>query len=528
MNTKRVKIRPLLGGTDNQKRSELSNFIFAQLKVKFTKIVPAGDCFAVVCLDESNVDKLITANSIAALRSHQFEVVLPPHLRARKCVVVRGLDLTLHSWTETEIEADLEQRNDWATVEEVIKMKNIPHMIKIRFADIAMACKANDFGLALHETFLSPAQIEPEEFIPLTPCWACYAYDHATTDCPTKETKRCSECAGQGHTFRDCDNKNNPRCLNCSGAHRTLAAICPTRKELLKKKREEKKANKKQFEANNRTYCAVAKLNTELPKVIRQTQPEQTVLQLNNNISLKVLILSVQAHLHNLTKPGSFNNKLNQLLELNGLPTVILPDDAPSCELFKIINNSADYSQQASAFAMEEDSITDSAAIAMQTSQPEPPTAPALSQKSKHQQQQQTQKQHYTLPAPLQDSTRPKEQRPGKKQPPPAPPSTPEKSKQKLYVQDLGITLYAPEDESTQLDNPEQLYRAIKQGKVKYQYSTDRLSDEDFLRYIRDGTLSLETVPLRPVEPTTFKKIRNGLRRSSMGELHQKQKAKTK
>lgn len=181
----------------------------------------AGDCYVVVCLNEDNVDHLISSNSINVLRSNNFEVVLPPHLRARKCIVIRGIDKDIQKWTEEEMKLDLEARNEWAQIEAVYKMRNIPHMAKIRFQEIAMAKKACDEGLAFHQTHLATHQIEMEEFIPLTPCWNCYQYSHSTPDCPRKDVRHCSECASLGHTFRDCTNKDNPHCLNCDGNHRT-------------------------------------------------------------------------------------------------------------------------------------------------------------------------------------------------------------------------------------------------------------------------------------------------------------------
>lgn len=73
----------------------------------------------------------------------------------------------------------------------------------------------------------------------------------------------------------------------------------------------------------------MAKLHTELPKV---TKPlERTVLQFNNNLSLKVMIMTM----NNIVYPGSFSQRLSQLLKLNSFPTVILPEDPPSSKLFK-------------------------------------------------------------------------------------------------------------------------------------------------------------------------------------------------
>lgn len=547
MTSKRVKIRPLTGGVDNDNREKLSDLLFQRLKLKYSRIMEAGDCFAVVCLNEENVDHLISANSINTLKQFGFDIILPPHLRARKCVIIRGMDKSVHKWTEDQFKLDLESRNEWAKVDSVFKMRNIPHMLKVRFEEIAMARKACNDGLALHTTHLGKTQIEMEEFIPLTPCWNCYKYDHVTNDCPLKSTQFCSECATIGHTYKQCTNQNSPKCLNCDGAHRTLAAICPIRKELLKQKREEKKKNQKTFETQNKTYCAVAKMQADLPKEI-QTQiqnqaPQQTVLHISDKLSLKVLVMIVEAHLFNMGNPGSFNNRLNQLLHLNNFPTIKLPNDAPSNEIFNIINQSPIYAtdgeEQEDIMSTEsesesedendndEDNENDTEQQTQQVVQPAQSTKTSTHTKETsqtHKQQQQSQQQ--------QQAVRPKEQRTPQKQqqrrapaPPPSPVKETRRKQPQQPGQDIGLLFFTYE-KSGVLDSmaPEQLYRCIREGKVKFTYEHDQLSESDILRYIREGTLSTLSNKIKTTEASVFKKIRNGLHKRSPGDITQKQK----
>lgn len=147
---------------------------------------------------------------------------------------------------------DTEDKNSWTNVEEVVKFPRMPNMLKIRFTDIKMARKATEIGLCIDHYHLSPDQIEMEDFIQLTPCWTCYSYDNNIKACPNKTVKKCPECAGH--------NKNQPKSLNCDGTHRTLASSCTIRRQKIKEIREQRNNNKKEFEIENRTYCAVTKL----------------------------------------------------------------------------------------------------------------------------------------------------------------------------------------------------------------------------------------------------------------------------
>lgn len=51
-----------------------------------------------------------------------------------------------------------------------------------------------------------------------------------------------------------------------------------------------------------------------------------------------MLVITIHAHLANMAHPGTFGSTVRELLKINKLPDVILPDDAPSYEIFGTIN----------------------------------------------------------------------------------------------------------------------------------------------------------------------------------------------
>ena len=108
------------------------------------------------------------------------------------------------------------------------------------------------------------------------------------------------------------------------------------RKEKIKEIREQRKNNRRQFETDNRTYCAVTKLSKDLPKL---TVPEAPILNLNNDLSFKAMLILIHAHLSNIAIPGSFGATVKKLLKKNNLPEVDLPDDAPSSQIFRMATN---------------------------------------------------------------------------------------------------------------------------------------------------------------------------------------------
>ena len=503
MSEKRVRIRPLRGGINTDTKNELCSTIYNE-GIKFSRIIPTSDTFVVVCLSEEQVDKLIAETTVNKLKEKAFEVIVPPHLKARKTVFIRRLDKDLTALPTEILKQDIEHRNVWATVEEVVNFPNMPSMLKIRFSDIRMARKAIELGLSIGEYHLNSDNIEMEDFIQLTPCWACYRYDHSIKDCKEKNIKRCSECAAVGHTFRECKEKINLKCLNCDGPHRTLAAACPIRKEKIKEIREQRKANKKQFETENKTYCAVTKLSKDLPKL---TVPEQPTLNLQSDMSFKAMVILIHAHLANIAQPGSFGTTVKNLLKKNNLPIVHLPDDAPSSEIFRIATN---FPRDDIQVNIQEDSDSEGDTDVDIETQDElmeeeggavgytlvdeslpPPPAPTHSQ--------------HTQP----DSAPPP--------PPPSPRRQPgaHKSRSHRGSRNLGLELYSSSTDNIPANvNPTDLISVIKQGKVKYTYMADFMSESALLRYFAEGKLTTQKYPIQRVNRAAFKKIRNGIRRS--------------
>ena len=61
------------------------------------------------------------------------------------------------------------------------------------------------------------------------------------------------------------------------------------------------------------------KLATQKAKLIEETR------NLNEGIGYKALIMVMDAHVHNLIQPGSYSNRLNELLNANGLEEINIP-----------------------------------------------------------------------------------------------------------------------------------------------------------------------------------------------------------
>ena len=114
-------------------------------------------------------------------------------------------------------------------------------------------------GINVLHQHIPPWSIEKELFVRLTPCRNCYGYDHRLKDCKAEKKDRCTYCAEE-HKESECK-ANQPCCINCGGQHRTLAAACKIRKELIKQKSGDIRANARS-QSQHRQYTSYASAAT--------------------------------------------------------------------------------------------------------------------------------------------------------------------------------------------------------------------------------------------------------------------------
>ena len=312
------------------------------LKAPFTRLFDTGDGYKAICRNNDDADKILSNLGVAEFAKIGIMVVTPPEVRAKRSVFIRQLHSSFGSHTAEEIKEEIEDKNDWAKVEEVIKIGTYTHVLKVRFAETAMADKALSSGLTGFNWSVTPDQIKREEFVNLLCCFSCYKYEeHATENCPDKTLKMCSNCAGTGHSFRDCPNADAKGCLNCKregreghATHRTLAMACPIKKEKIQAKQEEQK--QKAQSQQQKTYAAVAQHAVAAAQAAAPPPPLPTTININKKMDYQVLVAILYAHVMNLANPGTFEREMNELLRLNNLPPMKFPANPDSSAALRI------------------------------------------------------------------------------------------------------------------------------------------------------------------------------------------------
>ena len=222
---------------------------------------------------------------------------------------------------------NINQTNQWAEVEEIYRIKTTGRMIKIRFKNTMMANKAAEEGMVIVYQRIPSKHIEKELFVKITPCYNCYRYDHKTSDCKKEKQTLCAFCAGDGHHQQNCT-ATEPKCLNCNQKRRTLAAACPIRRELIKKKGKELRERSRSRSRNR----GMTNSNVIVGSNIRNRQQHQFSGSPINNTETKELITKIVtsitfAHYMEAFQSGSFQRNMDEMFRLNGLLRVIFPEN---------------------------------------------------------------------------------------------------------------------------------------------------------------------------------------------------------
>ena len=295
---------------------------FGKIGVSVKKVHDGKGVFFAIA-NEDSLETILSDESKAIFQDVRFELVPPIEFNSLKTVVVKNLDYMIGSYSDAEIIESIERLNSWAKVEYVYKIPTTSKLLKVRFQNQQMAQVALQKGINVLHQHIPQWSIEKELFVHLTPCRNCYRYDHRFKECKAEKKVRCTYCAGD-HKQNECI-ANQPCCINCGGQHRTLAAACKIRKELIKQKSGEIRANACS-QSQHRQYSSYATAangsNSTGPKT--NSVPGLTKNETKETITT-IMSAIVFSHYVEAIEPGSFQQNMTKMFKKNGLKPVNIP-----------------------------------------------------------------------------------------------------------------------------------------------------------------------------------------------------------
>ena len=283
---------------------------------------------------------------------------------------------------------------------------------------------------------------------------------------------------------------------------------CPVKKELINKKKENRE--KEERERKSKPYNEVIK------QTVKETQMKTTPTQivLGTEYSYLITTCIIHAHFVNLARPGSYETELNKLLKANGLPSIKIPSEVPSEELFgaripegvKKAHSMESVRSQASGYQEEgyremmgmvsdrdprKTSKMDMESIYSLTSRDA-----ATEGEGAAQEEQMMMEEDKGAREQKEMKSQPKERR--------------EWKIQEIDAKKLGLKIYTSEtNRFTKPTTYEDIIEGIKKGKHKITY-TDKRSENEILSLIEKRKLKIEEDDLSVVSDEVFRKIRQG------------------
>lgn len=306
-----VKVKIKTNDNSTVSRSNLLQ-ICMNGSVRVSRVVAISEGFLLHCASADYADTLFSDEVHDALVSCHFEPVMPPELKAKRCIILRRLDNIIYENDPTDIAKEIENNNHWSRVKDVFKFPN-SRAIKVTFSSAEMAVKSTSSGLCLYHLYIPSCDIVVDQYISVVTCYRCFKIDdHLTFSCPMDTTyKICSNCASPGHDWKTCESSIK-KCINCGKDHHSLSMSCPVRKEVLRGKRNS---------GSGRKFAQVVSSANET----RNDVPHLP----DTDVMAKSYACIVLALIKNDERPGSFDKSLNDLFQANKLPTLHLNSYEP-------------------------------------------------------------------------------------------------------------------------------------------------------------------------------------------------------
>jgi len=301
--------------------------IFSITEVAVTHCFKVHNGYKVVVAKPEQLTPFLSSTGQRTLAEQGFKPLPSPETKAKCTVVAKKIDKTILPRSCESIQAEVSAKND-VTVVDVYKPPE-SRIVKIRCSAPEEAQKLLTRGIVMFNTSVPTYNVEPESFIQVDQCLKCYRFNHTKHTCTHEQ--RCSRCGELGHFFATCN--KTIKCCNCEGQHVAVSGSCPKRKEIIKTKRQAQKQN------NNPTYASTLRpLQTSTPTTKRpNTIPSGNTMPLppqfpqnnafipNNNPKIQTILhVALIAAKYNAKK---FTNILPTLLQKNGFPSIVIPEE---------------------------------------------------------------------------------------------------------------------------------------------------------------------------------------------------------
>ena len=329
----RSKFNQTHGGNADQAIKNDLEKCFNSKHIQFIRIYfPSHKYVKILLATEKLVEDVFKARTF--FNDKGFDPALTMSLKIARTVFCYGFDPALLTTHDKDALEQLLIDANWQ-VESVYVLQSQKSM-KIEFKS---RDEANKFLKCDHINIggirLDKQNIEPEVDPTIDQCYNCGALNpgHTRELCPNRTC--CLRCGYQGHAFYECPtipnippsqyseyHKSEAYCISCSSAsgHCSLNhRACPTKRNIVKSRITNNRANRIKAEGENSKNSELSKqIAQELTKMDKWPQSTTSTTHLESNIPMSAII--TLAMIEEAHTQGSFQTSLDKACEDNNFP----------------------------------------------------------------------------------------------------------------------------------------------------------------------------------------------------------------
>ena len=347
-----------------------------RLKINIIKIKPTEKGIKITTSDQKGIEN-IQRNDIKIKLKQQLNLTFQPSKErlAQHTLTIRPFNRTILDFSDEQIVAGVRSSVLFTEEPNITLWKNKElKLIKLTFDKLSDAESVKRAGFTVGSWRIPSHSIRHAQYFPILMCMRCFEYEsHPTKECKINHDI-CSECSSKNHTYRNCPRPTPPKCVNCTkkgldANHRTLANTCPEKRRILQRKRQEKAEEEEENKTKEHLPMAkaVSKLivrHSTVPagqsgswasavsgkaatkhqapaaaQPLPATAPAGKKKSKSSSLLKQILVCTINAHLHNKTYPGTYNEKLNYLLQKNEIPYTDVGNDWNSSAILEALEN---------------------------------------------------------------------------------------------------------------------------------------------------------------------------------------------
>ena len=151
-----------VGNRQKTSKTDIFETVHIKLKGYLTGLRETTNGFNAYTDLDATVDALTSTKGLSEFRRLNLEPQVPPEIKARRTIFIRGLDISVGSQTTGDIDDELRKNHDWIKYVQTTKIKDYTPVVKATFGSTDETDRALRDGLLAFSCRIPPTNITLE------------------------------------------------------------------------------------------------------------------------------------------------------------------------------------------------------------------------------------------------------------------------------------------------------------------------------------------------------------------------------